>query len=196
MTLIIFSFDISSYAIGVEQGWLAWLSSIFIILVGLLASAIISWLMSMILGGWFLEQIAAIGLRDAGLQQPTDSRGFVASTLRSLVDESWKAILIGFVLLLTFVLSFFPPLALLVMAIGVFLIGLNVFDLPLTVHGLSFRERKNILLTHKKQVLCIGAAFSAVLVVPFAFLIAPQLFAYLTGRYAGLLLSFNDQHLQ
>lgn len=160
--------DLAAWILGAREGWLGWLISSAAFLLGLILSGLASLVVALALGGVFLEIFVERLLREGSLfpEEPSGLRGLAVSLLRSLKDSLVAAVCLGTVGFLVLLAGFFPPLVLVALLAGAFLLGFNAFDLPLTLMRVRFGERMRIARSHLPVVLALGALFSLAVAVP------------------------------
>ena len=114
--------------------------------------------------GLDLSGIKLFGVTMAGAK--LRAANLTGSILRSLKNDTLIALCLLAVGILTILLGFIPVLALLPLAIGAFVGGFTMVDLPLALMQTSFRDRLRIAFSHKLELIAMGVLFGAIMLVP------------------------------
>ncbi|MCB0353247.1 MAG: EI24 domain-containing protein [Bdellovibrionales bacterium] len=188
-----YSPDLSHLILGFDHGWLKWGASAVISLLGVLVAALLSWVVSLLIGGWFIEEICLIGLSDEGVL-PLERKdvSLFSSLVRSGFQEAARAVVILIVLGVVFVLSFFPFLGVVGGVIGLLLVGFEVIEIPLALAGLSLRERWILLRNHKSSVFAVGFLLAASAALPFALVVLAPFIHFFSARLAAHFVSSTE----
>lgn len=156
---------------GAEQVFgntIPWLFTLLATIIGLF----LAWLLTPLFSGPALEKIVRERERAMGLQ-PRDDVGFLAGLWLGIRAQLTLALV---VLPLLFVLWFFgwllPPLMFatypMKLLITVLAVAFVLFDYPLTLRGMSVRDRWHLIRDNPAPVLGFGAVFAVLFWVPFA----------------------------
>ncbi|MDC0358814.1 EI24 domain-containing protein [Oligoflexia bacterium] len=176
---------VATWIVGSSSGWLATSVAWGFVFVNMLTSGIVAILVITLLCSWFMECLIEVALKRYGLLGEDDRSllTIVKSVVRSLRDEGIRLIYICIILLVAFVVSFFPPLYLIPIILTGFMVGFDIIDLPLALLEMPFKERWRVIRRHKLQTCAFGGIFSISLLIPLgAILLLP--IAY----YAAVLL--------
>jgi len=167
---------LSNWLIPTLHSWPGWISylvvgaiSFFVSLLAWLASGVASAIAGIlaltVLAGFFVECFVEVALKKHDLSTEVVP-GFVSSMLRSLREETKKLILLALIGVILVFSSLIPLLAPIALVLGIFLIGYDFFDIPLTLRGFSFRDRFGLVKKHLLEVLTLGAMFSLTAIIP------------------------------
>ncbi|MDD2230918.1 MAG: EI24 domain-containing protein [Candidatus Cloacimonetes bacterium] len=158
--------------------WIQTLLQLLSIGLACLVSALISVITTLTLAGFLIEKIVAHFLQQHGLHAPTGS--FWQSFIRSLRDDLRRLMAITMVSLIILFATIIPPLAIVALLLGAFLVGYDLLDLPATILEIPFSRRWQIARNHLLLTTALGFSYSLILMVPIVnILLAPT--AYSVG---------------
>ncbi len=164
-----FELSVRSFPVWINIG-LNYLTTFFAYSLTLLASGLFSILIAFlsmnILTGFFIESFLKEAIHLNNLSSPIEI-GFLKSFLRGIKEELRKFVLIFFLILIIFITSFIPILIPISILLSFFLIGFQIFELPLLMLGNEFIPRVRKLLNHWPEVLAMGAIFTLFSIIPF-----------------------------
>jgi uncharacterized protein involved in cysteine biosynthesis len=149
-----------------------------------LCSSLITLIITLVLAGFFLESFARHLLQRHGFLPPeTESKSLLSqstATLLFFLGEAKKITVLIILFSLIFILSFFPPLALLVFLLTAYLTGYDLADFPLAAGEIEHPKRRALLIKHRVELLLMGCTYLATALVPFGTVIFLPAFYYHT----------------
>jgi uncharacterized protein involved in cysteine biosynthesis len=131
-----------------------------------LSSIIGGYLAILLLMGFFVELFIEQALKTRGLA-PIHVPSFFGGIVRLVKDESLKLLLLGTLGIISIITAFIPMLSPISIILGATIIGFELFDQPLILLGLRFRERLKLFGKHILVILALGGAFSLTAIIPF-----------------------------
>jgi CysZ protein len=151
-----------------EPNWIGTAAAWGLFLINIFISALLAVVAALTLGAFYIESfIAELLNRKALLAEGQESIvKMISSTLRSLKDDVLRLIYILIFTILIMISGFFPPLAAIPVALGCFLIGLDIIDLPLVLLEIPFKDRWSLAKQHFVEITATGAVFSLILFIP------------------------------
>ena len=172
--------EIATYALGSPSGWLGQVLGFGFALINIFLSGILSLIVVIGFCGFFIEEFVDAILIEKGLKTGTPfSVGYlVSSTLRGLVDSLKRLLSLGIFAFIVFIASFFPPLYIPTLLLGAWLVGIDLFDMPLRLLNLPFGTRLKVINGHKLDSLIFGGYFSITLLIPFTGILLLPLFQW------------------
>lgn len=185
--MFIYRGDLTSLIITDANGWWYLIVSWFLMLLGVFVSGILALIVLSIIGAIFIELFIESLLVSRGLldEQPFSLKRIVRSTVFAIKDTLERLLIIGFVSLTLIVFSFFPVLYLVSLFLGVFLIGFNLVEQPLTLLQYNIRHRIKLARSNWREVLGLGITFSIVMLIPLgAVLLLPLAYYVAVERIA------------
>jgi uncharacterized protein involved in cysteine biosynthesis len=151
-----------------NNSWSAALISFVILFLSIPLSGIVSFVITLALSSFFIEEFVDTLLIRQGVKSPTASGTLpiIKSILRGLVDSIKQLVFLSIlsgVLLLTGLVPFFTLSILFVTAI---ITGANLVDTPLTLLGYRFSDRWQWALHHKCWCILIGTILMLAMIIP------------------------------
>lgn len=131
-----------------------------------IGSVLGGYLAILLLAGFFVELFIEQVFKKRGLK-PIHAPSLFGAILRLIKDETAKIILIALLGITALVTAFIPVLTPISIILGALIIGFELFDQPLTLLGLKFKDRLKMESKHLLVILALGAAFSLSAVIPF-----------------------------
>lgn len=157
--------SVSGLVITVDRSWESFLSVIVVGVLALLLAAFAAILSANLIGALSLESLASQTLQISGVSPPETPLS-IRTIIRALIETLLRVLLFSTLSLLFFALSFFPPLVLIPILGGAFLVGADLLDTSLTLLGYKLRTRLAIITRGWMVTLALGLIFGVVLVVP------------------------------
>jgi uncharacterized protein involved in cysteine biosynthesis len=151
--------------IGLEgAAWLSWV----VLILGIFICAILAVGAMLVFGGIFIENFIEEAFNKHGVPslQEKGISAYLKSVLRGLRDGLLRLVVYGTISLLALSTSFVPPLSLFFTLLGGFTLGVDLFELPLSLLGHRFSERVKLVFSHKLEAFSLGMFFSLFLIVP------------------------------
>ncbi|RMG45537.1 MAG: hypothetical protein D6719_00100 [Candidatus Dadabacteria bacterium] len=182
--------EITAHLSSYLPDWLSLPTSIMVFILTLPVSTVAAVLVMNVAGAFFIEMLIDSALKSGGVtpDQPENFITVLRSTIRALRDDLVRIIVFFILTLFATLLAVFPPLSALPFLVGLFLLGYNMYDLPLALAGFCLKERLYISFKHATEVLLMGTVFSLMLVAPFGgLLFLPVGYYAAAERVAGWL---------
>ena len=178
----VYRLDIASLL--VSDAWYPRLLGGLVVLLGLLISGVLSFIISSVLGSFFIESAIEEVHKTNGLkiQTPQNISSWIKSLIRSIRDSAIQLSVLLILGLLTIILGVVPFLAFIPVLIGAFLLGYGFFDLPLALLQIGFIKRFKMARSHKLELLITGGLFSMALCIPFGGLLLFPVFYLVAAR--------------
>jgi uncharacterized protein involved in cysteine biosynthesis len=167
-TVFIYRNEIGAALVTSHNTWSATLISFIVLLLSIPFSGMVSFVVTLALSSFFIEEFVDTLLIRQGYKRPTASGTLpiIKSILRGLVDSIQQLVFLSIlsgVLLLTGLVPFFTLPILFVTA---FITGANLVDTPLTLLGYRFSDRWQWALHHKCWCLLIGTILMLAMIIP------------------------------
>ncbi len=151
------------------QHWF-WATLFFLFRVGcaLLSASLLSFLVFSLLSGYLTESVIEAEIERYRLSKNDVEVSFLKSSLRALVDDLRRLLLLGLLLGAMGLFSLFPPFLIPLGGLGIFLAGFELMEPSLTLAGYSFRERLGFAVHNAATTFVFGLLFLGVGLIPFA----------------------------
>ena len=151
-------------------------------------SALLALLVMSALGSVFIESFIEEVFKRHHIELPKHPTvsSLIRGIWRGVRDDLRLIIYIGFCALLVLAAGLVPILFFLPPLFAAFLSGYNLFDLPLALLEIPFKERRRIAAAHWIEVVSLGAVFLLILVIPLgAVLFLPAAYYVAVERLAA-----------
>ena len=152
-----------------EPGGLLYrLAEVGALLFSILVSALAAGLVAFALAGFFIEGFISTLLQErlAYSESRRTTRQMLLSLLRGLKDDVVRILFLGMLGLLILICSFFPPLWIIPLIGGAYLLGYNFIDLPLALAEMRFRRRWSLAWDRRSEVLALGVFLMLLFCIP------------------------------
>lgn len=159
--------SLSSYIYVSSYSFINFFLNLIVAIINIFISAILALIAMNVLGGYFIEESVVFMLKKHEILDLNSQRLTFKRSIRFILDESFKLFLVLTCCIISLVLGFIPIITLFSFIIIAFLLGLQGVDLVLSLAEKNYKEKIAIYKKNVLAILCIGAYYSLVLLIPF-----------------------------
>lgn len=175
--------------------WIHSIATFGVVIIGTILAALMSFVATLIIAAISIEFFIEALLIHYGVQVKASSIG-VASVLRGVRDGIVFGVISLLIGVMLFVGGFLPFLAIPVAIISILVLGRTLIDTTLSIAGLEYRERGQILSTNYPHSFTIGALGVVTSMIPFGnILFLPIIYGVVVRRFADPLMNGDWKQL-
>lgn len=161
--------DITATVTGTVDSWWEYIISWLVFLILLALNGIAAYIVATIVGAFVLEWFAQILLKQLGA--PVDEELSILAISRMLkrtaIFTVYRLLAGTVALTLSLLALFFPPLGVVSMMLLVFLLGVDMLELPTSMLEPDVRSRIHLVRNHKPELFWFGLIATGIFAIPF-----------------------------